>query len=58
MRKTIGISMHIRKIINEDLETEYDEDIDIYDDYDQLLEDDVIDALEAGFMSGYQNKGS
>ena len=35
-------------------EIEHDDEINIYDDYDVLLEDDEIDSLEAGFMSGYR----
>jgi len=29
------------------------DELDIYEDYDRLLEDDEIDAIEAAFMFGY-----
>ena len=36
------------------IDIEEDDELDIYEDYDRLLEDDEIDAIEAGFMSGYR----
>lgn len=33
-------------------EVEYD-DTNIYEDWEQLLENDEIEAFEAGFMAGY-----
>jgi len=36
------------------VDIEEDDELDIYEDYDRLLEDDEIEAFEAAFMSGYR----